>query len=48
MRRTRFDLVMVYKLFNGLISMDASYIINIKKTNYNTRDHLMKIITNKC
>ena len=30
-RRTRFDLVMVYKLFNGLVSMDKSSIINIKK-----------------
>ena len=46
-KRTRFDLVVVYKLFNGLISIDASSIINIKKTNYNTRGHSMKISTNK-
>ena len=47
-RRTIFYLVMVYKLFNGLNSMDASSIINIKKTNYNTRSHSMQISTNKC
>ena len=43
-RRTICYLVMVYKLFNGLISMDASSIINIKKTNYNTRKLLCKLV----
>ena len=28
--------------------MDATSIINIKKTNYYTRGHSMQIITNKC
>ena len=39
---------MVYKLFNGLIYIDASSIINIKKTKYYTRGHSMQIIKNKC
>ena len=47
-RRTRFDLVMVYKLFNGLVSMNTSSIINIKKTNYNTRGHFLQISMNTC
>ena len=47
-RRTRFDLVMVYKLFNGFVSMNASSIINIKKTNYNTRGHSLQISMNTC
>ena len=47
-RRTRFDLVMVYKLFNGLVSMNTSSIINIKKTNYNTRGHSLQISMNTC
>ena len=46
-RRTRFDLVMVYKLFNGLVSMNTSS-INIKKTNYNTRGHSLQISMNTC
>ena len=47
-RRTRFDLVMVYKLFNGLVSINTSSIINIKKTNYNTRGHSLQISMNTC
>ena len=39
---------MVYKLFNGLVSMNTSSIINIKKTNYNTRGHSLQISMNTC
>ena len=39
---------MVYKLFNGLVSMNTSSIINIKKTNNNTRGHSLQISMNTC
>ena len=39
---------MVYKLFNGLVSMNTSCIINIKKTIYNTRGHSLQISMNTC
>ena len=38
-RRTKCDLIMVYKLFNVLIFIDASSLINTKKTNYYTRGY---------
>ena len=39
---------MVYKLFNGLVSMNTPSIINIKKINYNTRGHSLQISMNTC
>ena len=43
MRRKRFDIIMIYKLINGLVDIDYSSILNIK-TNSSTRSNSQRII----
>ena len=45
-RRMRFDLIMLYKLINGLIDIDPSSIIQIK-TNNITRGHSKRLLIDK-
>ena len=42
----KFDLIMLYKLINGLIDIDPSSIIHIKTTNI-TRGHSKRILIDK-
>ena len=42
----RFDLIMLYKLINGLIDIDPSSIIQIKTTNI-TRGHPKRLLVDK-
>ena len=42
----RFDLIMLYKLINGLIDIDPSSIIQIKTNNF-TRGHSKRLLIDK-
>ena len=43
-RRLKFDLMMYYKIFHGIVSLDISGFFNVSPNNHGTRDHDYKII----